>query len=163
MQTENNMPNYWLMKSEPDAFSIDDLAQQGPSPWDGVRNYQARNFMQNMQMGDLIFFYHSSCKPAGIAGVAKVAREAYPDHTSWDPTSHYYDPKSSPDHPRWFMVDIELVEKWSNVLPLSTLKQDPELSDMLLTKKGNRLSVMPIKPNEWQRINTHLKPNNKPR
>ncbi|WP_067342603.1 EVE domain-containing protein [Marinomonas spartinae] len=157
------MPNYWLMKSEPDAFSIDDLAQQGPSPWDGVRNYQARNFMQNMQMGDLIFFYHSSCKPAGIAGVAKVAREAYPDHTSWDPTSHYYDPKSSPDHPRWFMVDIELVEKWSNVLPLSTLKQDPELSDMLLTKKGNRLSVMPIKPNEWQRINTHLKPNNKPR
>ncbi|SBS31372.1 EVE domain protein [Marinomonas spartinae] len=163
MQTENNMPNYWLMKSEPDAFSIDDLAQQGPSPWDGVRNYQARNFMQNMQMGDLIFFYHSSCKPAGIAGVAKVAREAYPDHTSWDPTSHYYDPKSSPDHPRWFMVDIELVEKWSNVLPLSTLKQDPELSDMLLIKKGNRLSVMPIKPNEWQRINTHLKPNNKPR
>ncbi|WP_067016614.1 EVE domain-containing protein [Marinomonas spartinae] len=157
------MPNYWLMKSEPDAFSIDDLAQQGPSPWDGVRNYQARNFMQNMQMGDLIFFYHSSCKPAGIAGVAKVAREAYPDHTSWDPTSHYYDPKSSPDHPRWFMVDIELVEKWSNVLPLSTLKQDPELSDMLLIKKGNRLSVMPIKPNEWQRINTHLKPNNKPR
>lgn len=157
------MSNYWLMKSEPDAFSIDDLTQQGPSPWDGVRNYQARNFMQNMQMGDLIFFYHSSCKPAGIAGVAKVVREAYPDHTSWDPTSHYYDPKSSPDHPRWFMVDIELVEKWPSVLPLSTLKQDPALSDMLLTKKGNRLSVMPIKPNEWQHINTHLNPNNKPR
>ena len=157
------MSNYWLMKSEPDAFSIDDLTQQGPSPWDGVRNYQARNFMQNMQMGDLIFFYHSSCKPAGIAGVAKVVREAYPDHTSWDPTSHYYDPKSSPDHPRWFMVDIELVEKWPSVLPLSTLKQDPALSDMLLTKKGNRLSVMPIKPNEWQHINTHFNPNNKPR
>ncbi|MBJ7554221.1 EVE domain-containing protein [Marinomonas spartinae] len=157
------MSNYWLMKSEPDAFSIDDLTQQGPSPWDGVRNYQARNFMQNMQMGDLIFFYHSSCKPAGIAGVAKVVREAYPDHTSWDPTSHYYDPKSSPDHPRWFMVDIELVEKWPSILPLSTLKQDPALSDMLLTKKGNRLSVMPIKPNEWQHINTHLNPNNKPR
>lgn len=146
------MPNYWLMKSEPDAFSIDDLKRQGQSPWDGVRNYQARNFMQNMQVDDLVFFYHSSCKPAGIAGIAKVVREAYPDHTSWDPTSHYHDPKSSPENPRWFMVDIELVEKWPYILPLSALKNDPALNDMALTKKGNRLSVMPVKESEWQHI-----------
>lgn len=146
------MPNYWLMKSEPDAFSIDDLKRQGQSPWDGVRNYQARNFMQKMQVDDLVFFYHSSCKPAGIAGIAKVVREAYPDHTSWDPTSHYHDPKSSPENPRWFMVDIELVEKWPYILPLSALKNDPALNDMALTKKGNRLSVMPVKESEWQHI-----------
>lgn len=146
------MPNYWLMKSEPDAFSIDDLIRQGASPWDGVRNYQARNFMKEMQVDDLVFFYHSSCKPAGIVGIAKVTRCAYPDHTSWDPSSAYYDPKSTPESPRWFMVDIELVEKFPTIIPLSTLKQDPALAEMLLVKKGSRLSVMPIQKNEFQHI-----------
>lgn len=146
------MSQYWLMKSEPDAFSIDDLKQQGPSPWDGVRNYQARNFMKDMKIDDLVFFYHSSCKPAGIAGIAKVTRSAYPDHTSWDPNSAYYDPKSTKESPRWFMVDIELVEKFPVLIPLSSLKQDPELTDMALLKKGSRLSVMPIVESHWQHI-----------
>lgn len=146
------MSQYWLMKSEPDAFSIHDLEQQGPSPWDGVRNYQARNFMKAMEVDDLVFFYHSSCQPAGIAGIAKVTRSAYPDHTSWDTSSPYYDPKSSEESPRWFMVDIELVEIFPSLIPLSSLKQDPALNEMTLVKKGSRLSVMPILASEWQHI-----------
>ncbi|REG84244.1 EVE domain-containing protein [Marinomonas pollencensis] len=146
------MPQYWLMKSEPDAFSIHDLKQQGPSPWDGVRNYQARNFMKNMEVGDLVFFYHSSCKPAGIAGIAQVTRRAYPDYTSWDSSSPYYDPKSTKESPRWFMVDIELVKILPSIITLSRLKQDPALSDMTLVKKGSRLSVMPVLASEWQHI-----------
>lgn len=152
-ETEVHMPNYWLMKSEPDAFSIDDLKKMKRSQWDGVRNYQARNFMQTMQEGDLVFFYHSSCSPAGIVGVATVSKEAYPDHTSWDPRSAYFDPKSTPEKPRWFMVDVEFVEKWPSILTLAELKIHPELADMLLTKKGNRLSVMPITLDEWKYIN----------
>ena len=146
------MLQYWLMKSEPDAFSIDDLKKQGASPWDGVRNYQARNFMKTMKVGDLVFFYHSSCQPAGIAGIAKVTRSAYPDFTCWDTKSAYYDPKSTKETPRWYMVDIDLVEKFSRIIPLSTLKQDPELANMLLVKKGSRLSVMPVQASEWQHI-----------
>ncbi|NLQ16049.1 EVE domain-containing protein [Marinomonas sp. M1K-6] len=151
------MPHYWLMKSEPDAFSIDDLKRLNESPWDGVRNYQARNFMKTMNEGDLVFFYHSSCAPAGIVGVAKVCREAYPDHTSWDKNSAYYDAKSTPENPRWFMVDVAFVEKWSSILTLAELKQSPALDDMLLTKKGSRLSVMPITQDEWEYITTILK------
>lgn len=152
------MPNYWLMKSEPDAFSIDDLKRLQRSPWDGVRNYQARNFMQAMAVGDLVFFYHSSCTPAGIAGIARVCQSAYPDHTSWDPESPYFDPKSSASQPRWFMVDIEFVAKWPALLPLKTLKQHPGLQQMHLTKKGSRLSVMPVAEDEWQLICQTLKP-----
>ena len=130
------MPNYWLMKSEPNAFSIDDLKQKTQSPWDGVRNYQARNFMKSMEEGDLVFFYHSSCSPAGIVGIAKVCKKAYPDYTSWDKDSPYFDPKSTTENPRWFMVDIEFIEKWSKTLTLAELKSTPELENMLLTKKG---------------------------
>ncbi|BDX03326.1 DUF55 domain-containing protein [Marinomonas pontica] len=151
------MPNYWLMKSEPDAFSIDDLKRLTQSPWDGVRNYQARNFMKEMKIDDLIFFYHSSCSPAGIVGVAKVCKEAYPDHTSWDPNSAYFDAKSTPEKPRWFMVDVAFVEKWSSILTLAELKQSPALADMVLTQKGNRLSVMPISSDEWDYITAILK------
>ncbi|MCW8357365.1 EVE domain-containing protein [Marinomonas pontica] len=151
------MPNYWLMKSEPDAFSIDDLKRLTQSPWDGVRNYQARNFMKEMKVDDLIFFYHSSCSPAGIVGVAKVCKEAYPDHTSWDPNSPYFDAKSTPEKPRWFMVDVAFVEKWSSILTLAELKQSPALADMVLTQKGSRLSVMPISSDEWDYITAILK------
>ena len=151
------MPNYWLMKFEPDAFSIDDLKRLKHSPWDGVRNYQARNFMKEMNEGDLVFFYHSSCSPAGIVGVAKVCKSAYPDHTSWDASSPYFDAKSTPENPRWYMVDVEFVEKWPSILTLAELKQNPELTEMLLTKKGSRLSVMPITQSEWEYISTILK------
>ncbi|MGB0781517.1 MAG: EVE domain-containing protein [Marinomonas sp.] len=151
------MPNYWLMKSEPDTFSIDDLKRLTQSPWDGVRNYQARNFMKKMKVDDLVFFYHSSCSPAGIVGVAKVCKEAYPDHTSWNPNSAYFDAKSTPEKPRWFMVDVAFVEKWSSILTLAELKQSPALADMVLTQKGNRLSVMPISSDEWDYITAILK------
>ena len=151
------MPNYWLMKSEPDAFSIDDLKRLTQSPWDGVRNYQARNFMKEMKVDDLVFFYHSSCSPAGVVGVAKVCKEAYPDHTSWDPNSPYFDAKSTPEKPRWFMVDVAFVEKWSSILTLAELKQSPALADMVLTQKGSRLSVMPISSDEWDYITAILK------
>ncbi|ETI62417.1 EVE domain-containing protein [Marinomonas profundimaris] len=151
------MTHYWLMKSEPDAFSIDDLKRLKKSPWDGVRNYQARNFMKEMKEGDKVFFYHSSCSPSGIAGTAKVSKKAYPDHTSWDASSYYFDPKSTQDNPRWFMVDVEFVEKWPSILTLAELKQDSVLADMLLTKKGNRLSVMPITKDEWEYITVMLK------
>lgn len=151
------MPNYWLMKSEPDTFSIDDLKRLTQSPWDGVRNYQARNFMKKMKVDDLVFFYHSSCSPAGIVGVAKVCKEAYPDHTSWNPNSAYFDAKSTPEKPRWFMVDVAFVEKWSSILTLAELKQSPALADMVLTQKENRLSVMPISSDEWDYITAILK------
>ena len=151
------MQKYWLMKSEPDAFSISDLKRLKRSQWDGVRNYQARNFMREMNEGDLVFFYHSSCKPAGIAGIAKVCKAAYPDHTSWDKNSAYYDSKSTPENPRWYMVDVEFLEQWPSILPLAELKQNPELADMLLTKKGSRLSVMPITQGEWEFITKILK------
>lgn len=151
------MINYWLMKSEPDAFSIDDLKRLKQSPWDGVRNYQARNFMKEMKEGDKVFFYHSSCTPAGIVGIATICKKAYPDHTSWDANSHYFDPKSTQENPRWFMVDVKFVEKWPSIVTLAELKQHPELSDMLLTKKGNRLSVMPVTKEEWEYIAIMLK------
>jgi predicted RNA-binding protein with PUA-like domain len=144
--------NYWLMKSEPDAFSIENLKTKS-TPWDGVRNYQARNHMKNMQLGDQVFFYHSSCKNIGIVGIAKVIKEAYPDHTSWDPKSHYFDAKSHPENPRWFMVDIEYVSEFPRTISLSSLKESPELENMILLRKGNRLSVMPITEEEWNIIN----------
>ncbi|AEF54203.1 EVE domain-containing protein [Marinomonas posidonica] len=150
------MPNYWLMKSEPDAFSIDDLAKMQVSPWDGVRNYQARNFMKSMQLGDQIFFYHSSCKPAGIVGVAEVVKEAYPDYTSWGPKSRYFDVKSTPAQPRWFMVDVAFVTKFPRLITLAELKADTALNEMPLTQKGSRLSIMPIRGEDWDYIHQHL-------
>jgi len=148
---KNNL-HYWLMKSEPDAFSVDDLAANPDSPWDGVRNYQARNFMRQMALKDLVFFYHSSCKTPGIVGVAEVTKTAYPDPTSWDPDSPYFDPKSSPENPRWIMVNLTLIEKWPTTLTLSQLKAQPSLADFQLLKKGSRLSVMPVEKAYSQQI-----------
>ncbi|MGV3739913.1 MAG: EVE domain-containing protein [Gammaproteobacteria bacterium] len=146
---------YWLMKSEPSCFSIDDLtkAPKQTTCWDGVRNYQARNFMRDeMQVGDQVFFYHSNCQPPGIAGVAEVVQAAYPDFTAWDPDSEHPDMKSTPDKPRWFMVDIQFREKFPHLIALDELKQYPELAQMQLLRKGNRLSVLPIGAEEWKFI-----------
>lgn len=149
--------NYWLMKSEPEAFSIDDLARapRKTTCWDGVRNYQARNMLRDeMKKGDLVFFYHSNCEVPGIVGVAEVVREGYPDHTAFDPDDHHFDPKSDPDKPRWFMVDVKLKKKFQRVVSLRELKSyaDRELSDFRLLAKGNRLSVMPVTAAQWHFI-----------
>lgn len=143
---------YWLMKSEPDVFSIEDLSKVHREPWDGIRNYQARNFMREMAVGDWILFYHSNAKPPGIAGLAKVSRTVYPDHTQFDPTSKYFDPKSSPDSPRWEMVEVEFVEKFPRYVALETLKATAELGDMIVTQKGSRLSVQPVEPSHFNHI-----------
>lgn len=144
---------YWLFKTEPDTFSIDTLRTQNRSCWEGVRNYQARNMLRDqVKEGDLVLIYHSSCKRVGVAGVAKVTKAAYPDHFAFDPNSDYYDPKSTPDNPRWFMVDIEYVRHTQRLIPLSVMKAMSELENMPLVKRGNRLSVMPVSAQEWQAI-----------
>ncbi|WIE03134.1 EVE domain-containing protein [Vibrio fluvialis] len=144
---------YWLFKTEPDTFSIDTLRTQKVSCWEGVRNYQARNMLRDaIKVGDEVLIYHSSCKQVGVAGIARVVREAYPDHFAFDLSSDCFDPKSSPDNPRWVMVDIEFVRKTQRVIPLSVLKAMPELSELALVKRGNRLSVMPVSDAEWQAI-----------
>ncbi|WP_028388122.1 EVE domain-containing protein [Legionella fairfieldensis] len=153
------MTKYWLMKSEPSCFSIDDLrtSPHQTTPWDGVRNYQARNFMRDeMSIGDLVFFYHSNCNPPGIIGIAEVVSNAYPDYTAYDPDSEHPDPRSTPDNPRWFMVDIRFKEKFKELIPLDTLKHYTELKNMLLLRKGNRLSVLPVSQDEWLFINQEL-------
>ena len=147
--------NFWLVKSEPEEFSIDDLYRRPKRTehWDGVRNYQARNFMRDgMKKGDRVFFYHSNCETPGIVGIAEVVREAYPDHTAFDPDDPHYDPKSDPDDPRWLMVDVKYVRKLKRTIPLSELKDNPALEDMALVRKGNRLSVMPVTEDQWQTI-----------
>jgi predicted RNA-binding protein with PUA-like domain len=148
--------NYWLMKSEPSVFGIDDLARarNRTSGWDGVRNFQARNYLRQMKRGDLAFFYHSSCDVPGIAGVAEIQREAYPDPTQFDPKSDHYDPASRPEKPRWYMVDVKLVRKFDRVIPLEELRRhaDGELKDMIVLKRGNRLSVTPVTESEWRFI-----------
>lgn len=137
------MTQFWLMKSEPDVFSIDDLAERRREPWDGVRNYQARNNMRAMEIGDLVLFYHSNAKPPGVVGIARVCKRAYPDPSAWDPRSKYHDPESSPAAPRWDMVDVEFVEKVPRPVSLDELKADPALHDMTVTKRS-RLSVQPV-------------------
>jgi predicted RNA-binding protein with PUA-like domain len=144
--------HYWLMKTEPDLFSIDALAKLGRSAWDGVRSYQARNHMQAMQLGDLALFYHSSTEARGVVGLSRVVRTAYPDHTQFDPKSEYFDAKAKPEAPRWFMVDVEFVEKFPNPLSLDQLKADRQLADMLLVRRGMRLSVQPVGPKHMRRI-----------
>ena len=147
--------NYWLMKSEPDAFSIDDLKRKKREPWDGVRNYQARNFMRDdMRPGDRVFFYHSNCNPPGIVGIAQVATDAYPDPSQFDPNSKYFDPGSSRDKPRWMLVDVKFVKKLKRTISLEELKADQALVEMPLLRKGNRLSVMPIDAADWKYILT---------
>ncbi len=145
---------YWLMKSEPDTFGIDHLQAQGTALWDGVRNYQARNFMRQMQAGDQALFYHSNCKVPAIVGQMTISRGGadYPDPTQFNPEHKYYDPKSTLDKPRWTGVDVTFDQKWPHVLPLSQLREMPELQDLALLRKGNRLSLMPLTDAEWQAI-----------
>lgn len=144
------MSRYWLMKSEPDSYSIDDLKRDGRTSWEGVRNYQARNFMRDdMKPGDEILYYHSGATPPGVAGLARVARTAYADPTALDPESHYFDPKASPDDPRWYMVDIEFEERFPEVVSLSTLHDTAGLEEMLVNKKS-RLSVQPVTKGEFE-------------
>ncbi|WP_293748562.1 EVE domain-containing protein [uncultured Paraglaciecola sp.] len=144
---------YWLFKTEPDAFSIDDLIAMPNQTehWDGIRNYQARNFLRDeVKLGDQVFIYHSSCKDVGIVGVAEVVKEGYVDHTQFDPESKYFDPKSPKDKPRWMMVDIQFKQKFSKILPLKTIKNMPEITDIGLVKKGGRLSIMPVQQTEFE-------------
>lgn len=146
---------YWLFKSEPETFSIDDLRQMPKKTehWDGVRNYQARNFMRDeMKKGDLAFFYHSNCKEPGIVGMVEIVKEAYPDHTAFDPESKYYDPKSQLDNPRWFMVNVKFKCAFMHSLTLAEMKGHPELKDMFILRKGNRLSITPVTQSQWDYI-----------
>ena len=146
---------YWLMKSEPDEFSFQDLYKRPKrrEHWDGVRNYQARNFMRDdMTVGDEVFFYHSNCDEPGIVGIAKVVKDAYPDHTAFDPDDKHFDPKSDPDNPRWLMVDIQYVRKLKRTITLKELKADERLDGFALTRRGNRLSVMPVEAEHWDLI-----------
>ncbi len=141
------MKKYWLIKSEPEEFGIDHLAAMPNQTehWDGVRNYQARNTMRDdMKKGDEVFFYHSNCQTPGIVGLCEVVRESYPDHTAFDPGDNHYDPKSDPDNPRWFMVDVKLKRKFARTISLKELKERDDLEGFALTRKGNRLSVMPV-------------------
>lgn len=145
--------NYWLIKSEPDVFSIDDLKKVKREPWDGVRNYQARNFMmKEMKRGDLALFYHSNAKPPGVAGIAKVVGETYPDPTQFNKKSKYYDEKSKKDNPRWWLVDFQFVKKFKAEVPLDTLKADTQLSEMMVCQKGTRLSITPVEAGHYKRI-----------
>ncbi len=144
---------YWLMKSEPDVYSIDDLKKNKTSCWEGVRNYQARNFMRDdMNVGDWVLFHHSNAKPPGVAGVAKVCRTAYPDHTQFDPKSNYHDPKSDPDNPRWQMVDVKFVEKFKDMVTLDQLKAEKKLEGMRVIQRGQRLSVQPVEKKHFAHV-----------
>ncbi|HVJ44773.1 MAG TPA: EVE domain-containing protein [Luteolibacter sp.] len=145
--------NHWLIKSEPDVFGIDDLKRVKREPWNGVRNYQARNYMwKEMKPGDLALFYHSNATPPGIAGVAKVASEPYPDNTQFDSKSEYHDPKSTKENPRWWLVDFEFVAKFDELLPLESLKSDPVLAEMVVCQKGTRLSITPVEKLHFTRV-----------
>jgi predicted RNA-binding protein with PUA-like domain len=143
--------HYWLMKSEPDVYSIDDLRRDRRTAWNGVRNYQARNHMRAMKKGDLVLFYHSRSEPPGVAGLAKVVREAYPDPTQFDRKSEYHDPKSPKDDPRWWLVDIGFVERFAAPVGLPAIKADKRLEDMVLVN-NSRLSVQPVADHEFERI-----------
>ena len=144
---------YWLMKSEPDAFSIDDLKKEKKSLWDGVRNYQARNFMMNdMKVGDEVLFYHSNAKPPGIIGLATISKNAVPDITAQDPKSKYYDAKASPEKPIWHCVEVKFKKKFNELISLDTLKDTKGLEDMLVIKKGQRLSIQPVTAKEYKII-----------
>ena len=144
---------YWLMKSEPDTYSIDDLQSFGVDHWDGIRNYQVRNFFRDqMQVGDQAFFYHSNCKVPGIMGTMEIASKAYPDHTAFDPSEKYFDSKSDPENPRWLMVDVRYIRHLDQMITLSELRLQKQIADMKLLQRGNRLSVLPLSKKEWQYI-----------
>lgn len=144
---------YWLMKSEPDCYSIDDLKRDKVEPWDGTRNYQVRNMMRDdMQIGDMVLFYHSNTKEIGVVGTMKVASKAYPDPTQFDPKSEHPDPKSDPENPRWLCVDVQFQSKFSRTVSLAEIKIDPQFETMPLIRKGNRLSVMPVAKKHFEKI-----------
>ena len=146
---------YWLMKNEPEAFSIDDLERVKIEPWDGIRNYQVRNFFRDdMSIGDKAFFYHSSCKIPAIVGIMEIVSDAYPDHTAWDPEEHYYDLKSDPENPTWLMVDVKFNSKLDNPITLKELRSHPKLADMRILQRGNRLSVTPLEKKHWNYISS---------
>ena len=147
--------NYWLMKSEPDTFGINDLCNKPGQTehWDGVRNYQARNMMRDaMKFGDQVLFYHSNCDVPGIVGIMEVVREGYPDFSAFDPDDPHFDPKSDPANPRWMMVDVKYVRTLSRIISLKELKLHPELADLALVRRGNRLSIMPVSEQQWDFI-----------
>jgi len=145
---------YWLMKSEPESYSIDDLRKDKRTAWDGVRNYQARNMMRDeMKSGDRVFFYHSNCELPGIVGIMKVVKQGYPDATAFDPSDQHFDPKSDPDNPRWYVVDLAFERKLARTIPLTLLKEHARaMGDFALLRKGNRLSVMPLTNQQWQYV-----------
>ena len=147
------MVRYWLMKSEPHVYPFSQLVEDGSTHWDGVRNYQARNMMRDdLKLGDMVLFYHSNTNPPHVAGIARVSREGYPDHTSWDPESKYYDEKSSPENPRWIMVDIEPVKKMDKNVNLSDMRENSLLDGMPLLMRGQRLSVQPVSKEHFKII-----------
>lgn len=149
----SDTPRYWLFKSEPDVYSIDDLARDGSTYWEGVRNYQARNFMRDdCKVGDLILYYHSNAKPPGIVGLARVSGEAYPDPHQFEEDGKYYDPKSSADNPRWLVVDVEFVAKFEEMVPLEQLKSEEALDGMLVIRKGQRLSIQPVEERHFRHV-----------
>ncbi len=154
------MPQYWLLKSEPTSFSIQDLAQSPGQTtcWEGVRNYQARNFLKSMHVGDRGFFYHSNADPPAIVGTVEVVKSAYPDPYAFDRKSRYFDSKSTPEAPRWFLVDIKLMKTFPNPLGLEYLRTIPGLAHMELLRKGSRLSVQPVRPDEWKRVCSLVSP-----
>lgn len=144
---------YWLMKSEPDVYSIDHLKKEKKTPWDGIRNYQARNFMmKEMSIGDQVLFYHSNAKPPGVAGLAKVSASAQPDPTAFDKKSKYYDEKSSKDNPRWFCVEVRFVKKFPRLISLEEIKNNKKLKDMMVIKKGMRLSIQPVTEKDFKAL-----------
>jgi predicted RNA-binding protein with PUA-like domain len=153
MEVHEMSKSYWLMKSEPDVFSFDDLKKKKTEPWTGVRNYQARNFMRDeMKVGDIVFFYHSSCEIPGIAGIATVASTPYPDNTQFDKKSEYFDPKATKENPRWMLIDVKFERDPKRILPLEEIRTIKGLSEMRLLQKGNRLSILPVAPHEAEII-----------
>ncbi len=144
---------YWLMKTEPESFSIDDLKRLGKTSWEGVRNYQARNFLRDsMQIGDKILIYHSNTKVPGIVGIGEICSEAYTDHFALDPNSKYYDPKATKETPIWMMRDVKFIEKWNKIVSLEHLKSSPDFADMKVVQKGSRLSIQPVSEHHYQKI-----------
>ncbi len=142
--------NFWLFKSEPSVYSIDDLKRDKHTPWEGVRNYQARNFLRDtVKNGDLVLFYHSNAEPPGVAGIGKIVKEGYVDPHAFDPKSKYFDEKSKKDNPAWYLVDVGFVEKFSQIISLQTLKETKGLEEMMVTKRGARLSIQPVTKQEW--------------
>lgn len=147
------MAKYWMVKSEPDVYSIEHLEKEGTTYWDGVRNYQARNILRDeMKVGDRVLYYHSNTDPAGVVGICEVIKEGYPDFTAFDPEDNHYDPKSKEDKPTWIMVDVKFVEKFNRMVTLAEIKENDKLQDMKLVQRGNRLSVMPVTKEEYNEI-----------